>query len=249
MKGKFRVLIPAAGKSSRSGLPYPKTLYRLNGVPILIKIFQTLEEYDKNPILIINPAHEPLFKKVTEEFGKQADFIFQHVPRGMGNAVLQAGDKIDDDINIILVWSDIPFINKNTIDNLIKCHLVSMNNFSLVTSLGSDCYTIVERENGKLIRVKETRELGIDPAKEGERDIGLFIFKKYPAFTILEKDDKIYEHSLKEHGFLYIIERLAELHQKLEGYPIALPGDILSFNTPEDLKKIEKGIELYMQKQ
>lgn len=245
MAEKFRVLIPAGGRSSRSGLSYPKTLYRLKGVPILIRILQLLENYDLRPVIAINPTHQALFEDVLTEFEKQAEFVFQNEPRGMGDAVLRANSKIDDEAHVILVWSDIPMLNSKTVDNLIKCHLVSKNNFSLVTNLGANCYTIVEREEGRLKRVLETKALGMEPAKEGERDIGLFVFKKQPTFKMLQEDAvKRSDAGAKEHGFLYLIEKLALANEKVEGYPIALPNDVLSFNTPDDLRQIEEVISV-----
>ena len=41
----FRVLIPAAGLGTRAGLPYPKTLYPVDGTPILHRL-ATLGIYD-----------------------------------------------------------------------------------------------------------------------------------------------------------------------------------------------------------
>lgn len=241
MNRKFRVLIPAGGRSSRSGLSYPKTLYRLRGIPILIGLLQKVEKYDQRPIIIINPAHEALFSKVLHEFNRKVEFVFQPEPKGMGNAVLQADNSIASNDDVILTWSDIPLLNETTIDHLVKCHQVSNNDFSLVTSIGENCYTIVERDNtGKLVNVIETKAAGIKPPDWGEREIGLFVFKKEPVFKLLRKDQNgSYEAGKNEHGFLYNIEILAKEGKKIEGYPIALPQDLLSFNTPEDLQKIE----------
>jgi hypothetical protein len=110
------------------------------------------------------------------------------------------------------------------------------NIFSLATWVGRDCYTIVERKDGKLQRVLETRALGIPRADKGERDIGLFVFKKEPLFSILKKGAAT---DGAEHGFLYAIEQLTNSSEKVEGYPIATDDDVLSFNTPEELAVIE----------
>ena len=243
MKEKFRVIIPAGGASSRSGLAYPKTLYKLDGLPILIRVFNIIEEYDKRPLIVINPDHQILFEQILNEYGKQAELVMQHSPKGMGDAILQTDDKINKDTNIILIWSDIPFLSSITLKHLVDCHIVSRNNFSLVTSLGENCYTIVERENGQLLRVKETRALGIEPAKKGERDIGLFVFQKQPTYELLKKNaNQEYLAGKQEHGFLYIIEKLVNNQMKVEGYPLALAKDVLSFNTPGDLEQIKKRI-------
>lgn len=237
MATKFRAVIPAAGKSSRSGLNYPKTLYRVNGVPILIRICRLLEAYNTRPLVIINPVFQEKFETVLQEFGQDAELIFQENAKGMGDALLQATNYLSAEEDIILIWSDIPFIAASTLKLLIDCHIAHQNNFSLATRLGKDCYTIVSRNAGKLQDVLETRALGIAPAADGERDIGLFIFKKNPLFEIIANATVA---GGKEHGFLDAIGRLVKAGAKVEAYPIAQANDVLSFNTPEELLEIEK---------
>lgn len=234
---KFRAVIPAAGKSSRSGLNYPKTLYRVNGIPILIRICRQLARYDARPLLIINPVFQEKFEAVLQEFAQDAEIVFQESAKGMGDALLQAAHHLNADEDIILIWSDIPFIAESTVQLLIDCHVTHQNNFSLATRLGRNCYTIVSRKDGKLREVLETRALGIAPADEGERDIGLFVFKKHPLFKLLA--DAMVENG-KEHGFLDAIGSLVNEGKKVEAYPIAQANDVLSFNTPEELSIIEQ---------
>ncbi len=236
---EYRVVIPAGGRSSRSGLDYPKTLYRLAGIPILIRICRLLSVYDNRPVIIINPANETLFNAVLQEFDQQAVLVFQHEPLGMGNAILRADPVIAPDANVILTWSDIPLLNAATVQNMLHCHQVFENDFTMVTALSNNCYTIVKRAKGQLQMVAETRALGIEPLKDGERDIGLFVFKKQLVFDYLQKDIPAdMAGGRKEHGFLYIIETLVREGKKAEGYPLALYNDVLSFNTPEDLSQI-----------
>lgn len=231
-------MIPAAGKGSRSGLDYPKTLYPLGGTPILIRICRLLEAYDPQPLIIINPAFEALFTERLREAGITATLIPQTEARGMGDALLTADHLISPEETLILVWSDIPLIMPQTVQGLIACHEAHRNNFSLATWMGSNCYTIVERNpEGVVQRVLETRALGIQPAAKGERDIGLFVFRKEPIFTLLKEG--IGASGTAEHGFLYAIELLATAGEKVAGYPIATDQDILSFNTPEELRHIE----------
>lgn len=240
MKKKYRVIIPAAGRSSRSGLAFPKSLYRIGTIPILVRLCQTFKAYDECPLIIINQQHEPLFREVLDEFALQADFVYQNEPAGMGHALLQAEKYIQDEEEVLLVWSDIPLLDTFTIRHLVQCHQVSENDFSFVTALCESCYTIVRRDKGRIQSVIETRAAGLPPGKDGERDIGLFIFKKQPLFRLLHENGGITEvNGKKEQGFLYIIARLVEYGCKVEGYPLAKETDLLSFNTPEDLRQIE----------
>lgn len=242
--GNVRVLIPAAGKGVRSGLSYPKCLYRIKGEPIIIRLCRKMLPYDKHPIIVINPKDKGIFDAVMDEFKISPIYCFQQEANGMGAAILSAEEMLNESDTILLTWSDIPFLSSQTILSLYNCHTQMENDFSFVSSIGDNCYTIVERTGGKISSLKETKALGIPPLPYGERDIGLFVFKKKPVFELLRKGkDGNYINGLREHGFLSVVEDLVKEHYKVEAFPIALPSDLLSFNSPEDLLLIERKAE------
>lgn len=241
MNQQYRVIIPAAGRSSRSGLAYPKSLYRLAGIPILVRLHRQLALYDPKPVLVINPGHQTLFEEALREFGCEVQFVFQPEAKGMGQALLETAAATDDHCTLIMAWSDLPLLHTDTIRHMVDCHDVAENDFSLVTARCESCYTIVQRDQGKIKAVIETRAAGIPPGKDGERDIGLFVFRKKPVFDLLNQFPEWTEvNGKKEQGFLYIIAKLAEAGYKVEGYPLAKEQDLLSFNTPEELMAIEQ---------
>ena len=59
--GEISVVIAAAGVGSRTGLPYPKTLFPIKGKPILVRLAELLAPYDAEPIVIINEVYEDFF--------------------------------------------------------------------------------------------------------------------------------------------------------------------------------------------
>ena len=237
---KINVLIPAAGKGSRSGLSIPKSLQEINGIPIIIKICNQLNKYDNNPKIVINKNDEALFLAAFKKYKINAKLIYQNTPLGMGDAILQAKDYIKDGEEILLVWSDIPFLQKSTIDGLVLHHFKAQNIFSLASYVCSNPYTLVERINGKVVKLLEThKNIFLDKVTKGERDIGLFIFDKKIVFDLLEKDFEEFDTTSKvEFGFLSIIEKISANKWNIDAYAIATEKDILSFNTPEDLIKI-----------
>ena len=79
------------------------------------------------------------------------------------------------------------------------------------------------------------------PISFGERDIGLFIFKKKEIFDLLELDlPKKYSSRTKEHGFLYIISHLVKKGFKVEAMTIAIDKELLSLNKISDLGNLKK---------
>ena len=70
---------------------------------------------------------------------------------------------------------------------------------------------------------------------KGERDIGIFIFKKSIIFNALKKKlTNRFSKSTGEHGFLYIIEYLINQGRNVEGLLIASFKETLSINTIKD---------------
>ena len=235
---KINVLIPAAGKGTRSGLNYPKTLYKIKNKEILLRIMELLKNIDDEPTIIVSPEGKNHIKKFLIDNNQKANLVIQKRPLGMGNAILQFKDslKFNKAENILLIWGDIPFIRKETIKIMIDHHFKYKCDFTLITKNVNSAYTLVNRDSeNKIIDISETRELGLKP-KQGERDIGLFIFKKDIVMSILQENLKNkYGDKTGEHGFLYIIKYLSLRGFRIDGLPIAKDIEIKSLNFLNDL--------------
>ena len=234
----IKVLIPAAGKGSRAGLNYPKTLFKIKGKEILLYIFELLENVDKEPTIIVSPEGEKDINNFLKLKNRKAQLIIQPKPRGMGDAVLkfEQSSYYKSSDHVLLIWGDVPFIREKTLYKMIEKHFKNNNDFTLVTKFVDKAYTRIERDNSdNIIKVIETREEELEPMP-GERDIGLFLFKKEPIFKILKEDQYSKFGKLTgEHGFLYIIEHLIKNGFKVEGLSIANSKEIKSLNRLSDL--------------
>ena len=235
---KISVLIAAAGKGSRANLPYPKTLYKINGKEILARILDTLEEFDKQPTVVVSPKGQRHINDFLVKNDIEANIVIQEHPKGMGDAVLifEKSACSSSSENILLIWGDIPFIRKVTVQKMIRNHFKNDNTFTFITSDTEEAYTRVMRdERDDVIDIIETREENI-PIKSGERDIGLFIFRKEPVFNLLKLElPKKYSLKSREHGFLYIVHYLAKKGYKVEGMKIAEKEELISLNKISDL--------------
>ena len=158
----------------------------------------------------------------------------------MGDAVLQFTNSPDfcSTKDLILVWGDIPFIQAATVSEMIRIHEIHNNDFTFPTRIVDSAYTYVLRDqDNKLVEVIETRELGIEKPSFGERDIGLFVFKKDLVINMLQKElQSKYGKATGEHGFLYIIKELILQGAKVEALPIATDKDLISLNYIKDVK-------------
>mgnify|MGYP001274609362 CR=1 FL=1 len=230
-------LIPCAGQGKRSGLLYPKTLYKINNKPILIYVLELVCNFTNDIFIVINPKDEKIFNKTLKNYKYNVKFVYQKQPKGMGDAILASKQSLSKFENILLIWGDIPFIKIKTVKATLDFYYNKKYDFVFPTRLVNCPYTVVKRNKYfKISEIIETKNNNIS-IKMGEREIGLFIFKKNAVFELLLKNlSNKFGSNDKEHGFLYIVEHLVKRNYKVEGINIASRLETKSLNFLSDLK-------------
>lgn len=236
---EVRALVAAAGRGTRAGLPYPKTLFPIQGRPILLRIADLLAPYDVQPTVIVSPEGELTVRQCLNEAGVKANLVVQPEPRGMGDAVLrfEQSTAFSAADHVLLIWGDIPFIQPKTVAVVVDAHIQRDNDFTFVTRVVDSAYTVVTRDGaGQVTGVVETREQGIARPEAGERDIGLFVFRKNVVLNALREElPGKWGKTTHEHGFLYVIAHLAARGLLVEALPVATELDLVSLNSFEDV--------------
>ena len=235
---EISVLIAAAGVGSRAGLPYPKTLCPIKGKPILVRLAELLAPYDAEPTVIVNEGGKEQIKQCLLKNNIQAQLVLQSMPRGMGDAVLciDNSEEFTNSEHVLLVWGDIPFLKQETVETMINHHLEQDSDFTFASRVVDEAYTLVIRDkSGNVTHLIESREAGITDLGPGERDIGLFIFRRSLTLQALREElPNKWGKSTGEHGFLYIIEHLVSNGLQVEALPIAQEIELVSLNNLED---------------
>jgi bifunctional N-acetylglucosamine-1-phosphate-uridyltransferase/glucosamine-1-phosphate-acetyltransferase GlmU-like protein len=236
----LRALVPAAGKGSRAGLPFPKTLFPIQGKPILVRIHEVLAPHDPQPSIVVSPAGYVSINDCLQDHGCRAHLVLQPEARGMGDAVLRFADSpaYAAAEHVLLVWGDIPFLQSATVDALLSAHAASGNDFTFATRHVERAYTVVSRDiDGRVTGIRETREAGVADAAPGERDIGLFVFRKEPVFALLQEElPGSRGGATGEFGFLHVVAELARRGLRVEGVSVATELETVSLNAMKDIE-------------
>lgn len=158
----------------------------------------------------------------------------------MGDAVLQfeRAPAFATAEHVLLAWGDVPFLQPRTVSRLVQAHLEQRNDFSFATRVVENPYTLVSRDAcGRVTGLVETRENSTETPSTGERDIGLFIFRKDVVLPLLREDlPGRYGRTTGEHGFLYVVEQLIQRHARVEALPVADATDLVSLNSMRDIE-------------
>ena len=236
---ELKALVAAAGRGTRAGLPYPKTLHPVQGKPILVRILELLAPYDKSPTVVVSPDGRALVDECLRAQGKHAHLVVQPAPLGMGDAVLRFEDSpaAERAEHVLLLWGDVPLIQADTVAAIVRAHFANGNDLTLATRRVESAYTVVTRdEAGAIKEIRETRESGTAEPGPGERDVGLFVFRKQATFEALREDiPERHGRATGEHGFLYAVGHMVRKGFRVEALPVATELDLVSLNSLEDL--------------
>ena len=180
---KPTLVIPAAGLGTRSGLLYPKTLYPVDGQPILHRLIHSFSQHVSEILIVVSPQGlNPIRRSLHSFSGLSFSFVIQPEPLGMGQAVLLALNTLDASnasATTLLAWSDLAFLSEVTITRTLDYYLQSSCDLAFPTIYVNNPYTVVKRDtNNHFIDIIETRGSTLSPPPFGERDIGYFVFNR-----------------------------------------------------------------------
>lgn len=234
----LKVLIPAAGLGTRSGLSYPKTLYKVEGVPILHRLLTLFSLYDSQPTVVVSPQGTTAIRDSLKHFTPRPLLVCQPNPLGMGDAVLTFAKSpvFSTTDHVLLAWGDLAYLQPRTVESLVQRYFEDKSDFAFSSRYVRNPYTYVQRSpHGSVQAVVESRESNLR-VRSGERDIGLFVFRKEPVFSLLREAISIRgPHYPKEHGFLSVVEAMVSSGYRVHAYQNATALDCISLNSLSDL--------------
>ena len=155
----IRVIILAAGKGKRMKSKLPKALIKVRGKPILTHIYEKVLKLIPEKIIIVVGYKKQL---VMDTIGNGASYVMQHEHLGTGHAVLCSRNELRDfDGNVVVLNGDMPFINIDTVRQLVverEKHSAAAAIVSATMDMPPDCGRIIRDANGYIQRIVETRD-------------------------------------------------------------------------------------------
>lgn len=156
LKPPLEVIILAAGKGTRMCSDLPKSLHTVGGKPILVHVLDTAHSLPADRVHVVY-GHGG--KQVPEHINDTSvDWVLQEAQHGTGHAVIQAMPAVDDGATVLVLYGDVPLIQKQTLQSMVT----AANEGSLVL------LTVVLKDTGAYGRIVRDSDGSLQKIVEGK---------------------------------------------------------------------------------
>lgn len=232
----IKTLILAAGKGTRMKSNTPKIIHKVNGVPMISKILEVLDEIKTNEnILILGYKKEEILKVVGN-----VPYVLQTEQLGTGHAIKMAKDKLKDyDGDVMVLCGDTPLLRAETLKSLYEYHKKNNAITTILTSIYENPfgYGRIVHDGDKVIGIVEEKEASEDIKKIKEVNAGVYVFNSKELFKAL---DKINNNNEKGEYYLTDVIGIQVAENKLvQSYVLEDNVEILGVNSKVELSIAE----------
>lgn len=242
-----QIAILAAGKGTRLKSDVPKAIVKLNNKPLISFLIDSINNFQPNGevLVVVSPDNKDSIKNELSSY-KNINYCIQEKQLGTANAVQSIlKSRLLDSENLLILLADHPFIQANTIGDLIDTHL---HTSSLLTMLTAEVPNyegiykyffndgrIIRESNNNIESIKEPSELNIEQMNElKEINPSIYVFN---TKWLRENIEKIEINQQKQEYYLtHIINIAFQQHIKINSFTIdAL--EAFGINTMEQLEE------------
>ena len=160
----LHTIILAAGEGSRMKSNRAKSLQKIGGTSMLQKICDTAGEVSSKITLVVGFDKESIISE-SESYNLDITTSEQLKPIGTGDAVKCGLDKVDNNSKVLVLYGDVPLIQKGTLENLIN----SSDELSILTTVLENPFgygRVKKDESGNALAIVEEKD-----ATDAEREI------------------------------------------------------------------------------
>ena len=160
----LHTIILAAGEGTRMKSNRAKSLQKIGGTSMLQKICDTAGEVSSKITLVVGFDKESIILE-SESYNLDITTSEQPKPIGTGDAVKCGLDKVDNNSKVLVLYGDVPLIQKGTLENLIN----SSDELSILTTVLENPFgygRVKKDESGNALAIVEEKD-----ATDAEREI------------------------------------------------------------------------------
>ncbi|HOZ53186.1 MAG TPA: NTP transferase domain-containing protein [bacterium] len=234
-----KIIILAAGKGTRMKSDLPKTLFPINGKPMIKYLLDSVfsSQIDDSPIVVVSPGNREIIQESIDEY--PVNFAIQPEPLGTGHAVLSAKDLIPDEAsNVLILYGDQPFISQKSIVKILENH---DSEVSMMTVKLSDFdewrknffhWGRIIRENNQIREIVEFKDADDNIKEIKEVNPAVFCFNKE---WLLKNIENLKNNNNQKEYYLTDLIKMA-FEQNIKIKPLFIDArEAIGVNSPEEL--------------
>ena len=233
----LRVLILAAGKSTRMKSKYAKVLHRAGGCTLIEHVVSTARRVSPDIFVVVGHSADQVKTAVSA-----ATFVDQKEQLGTGHAVIAARDSFSGYSGDVLVMpGDVPLVTTGTLERFIRFHREGGYQASVLTAEidnPAGYGRIVRGKNQALDSIVEHRDASPDILKIHEINSGIYVFNAPVLFESLSRLRT--DNAQKEFYLTDAIAILAGQKHKVGAFKAESAEEILGINTRQELAAVDQ---------
>lgn len=185
----LKVVILAAGKSTRMKSRTPKVLHKLAGLPVLQWVLEQAQSMGASETIVVVGFEGDAVRK---KFAKvpSLQFVTQQPQQGTGHAVMQAREALAGfEGDIAVLCGDVPLVRAETLAALRSEHEAARASCTILTTRVANPhgYGRIVREGGLVARIAEQKDLKPGEEAISEINSGTYIFKAPELLARLDR--------------------------------------------------------------
>ena len=233
----LRVLVLAAGKSTRMKSKYAKVLHRAGGAPLIDHVLRAARSVSTDISIVVGHSADQVKALIPE-----AKFVDQKEQLGTGHAVLAAREGFAGYSGELLVLpGDVPLIGAATLEAFIRFHREGGFCASVLTADASNAFgygRIVRRNDNEVDAIVEHRDASPEILQIPEINSSIYVFNAPALFKSLAKIRN--NNSQGEYYLTDVIGILVAERQKVGAFKAKSIDEILGINTRQELAQVDQ---------
>ncbi len=174
----LKAIILAAGEGSRMKSKKPKVLHEILNKKMIDYVIDGAKSCGAAQLCVV-VGHKAEEVKAAIS-GEGVSFALQAEQKGTGHAVMMAGEFIDQQQDILILYGDTPLIQGDTLEKLVKTHREENFSATVVSAIveNPEGYgRIIRDARGNFLKIVEHKDATADERKVKEINTGIYIFK------------------------------------------------------------------------
>ena len=234
---KYLAIILAAGKGSRLAADIPKPLYKINDIPIIDYIINSISSVANIDILTVVGLQR---NQIINHIKDRSLYLVQKNQNGTGGAVLECMDYIKKYKDAFIFVGDAPFVKKEHILKMISSHQDCNAECSFLYSkfpFELPYARLIFNHKNKLTKLIESSDLNDKQKHIKDLFTSQYLFK---SKLLLDTIDKIKtDNRTGEYNFTEIINLYIKKAYKINPILVDEFWSLMGVNTLNDIKMLK----------